>query len=199
MVKLNLCWLLFSLPIVTMGASTVAVYRVTLQMIDEKEGYIFREFWKGFKSNLKQGIPLGLILMALGYVIWFCFSNFKPLDNNFLLIAGIVVTFVTILAFIYAFPLSARYSNTLIGTLKNSIFIAVRYFGRTLVLAVVLFFEFYLFLYISEAFFNFFVILFGPGCFMLTISGFAMKFFREIEKEEGAVTNPEVLEQERHE
>ena len=33
----------------------------------------------------------------------------------------------------------------------------------------------------------FFGILIGPACFMLTISGFAMFFFREIEKEPGAV------------
>ena len=40
MIKLNLMWLLFSLPVVTVGAATVAAYSVTLKMVDEQEGYV---------------------------------------------------------------------------------------------------------------------------------------------------------------
>ncbi|MBQ9122141.1 MAG: DUF624 domain-containing protein, partial [Lachnospiraceae bacterium] len=34
---------------VTMGAATVAAYTVTLKMVDETEGYVGRQFIKGFK------------------------------------------------------------------------------------------------------------------------------------------------------
>ena len=61
MIKLNFLWLVFSLPVVTMGAATVAAYSVTLKMVDEREGYVGRQFIKAFKENWKQGIPLGLI------------------------------------------------------------------------------------------------------------------------------------------
>lgn len=187
MIKLNFCWLVFSLPIVTIGASTVAAYSVTLKMIDDSEGYICRSFWKAFKQNLKQGIPLGLIFMFLCYVIWFSFYNFITLDSVVLLIGGIIVTFVTFLSFLYAFALSARYENTLLRTIKNSFDISVRYFGHTLFLLVILAVEVFLFLWISEKFVRLFIILFGPGCFMLTISGFAMKHFREIERTGGVM------------
>ena len=60
MIKLNFLWLVFSLPVVTMGAATVAAYSVTLKMVDEREGYVGRQFIKAFKENWKQGIPLGL-------------------------------------------------------------------------------------------------------------------------------------------
>ena len=59
-VKLNFFWLLFSLPIVTIGASTTAAFAVGLKMADGSEGYIFQAFWAAFKENWKKGIPLGL-------------------------------------------------------------------------------------------------------------------------------------------
>ena len=101
------------------------------------------------------------------------------------LIFGIIAAFVFGMSFIYAFPLSARYENTLIGTLKNSVNIATRYFLRTLLLVAVLAVEVIIFI------FNYTTlligVLIGPACIMLTISGFALHFFKEIEKEPGAV------------
>ena len=56
--QLNFCWVLCSLPIVTMGASTVAACSVALKMAEDTEGYIVRSFFREFKKNLKSGIPL---------------------------------------------------------------------------------------------------------------------------------------------
>ncbi len=190
-IKLNFLWLLFSLPIVTMGAATVAAYSVTLKMVDDAEGYVARQFVKAFKENLKQGIPLGLIFLFCSYVVYLDFELFQKVEGNpiYLLAFGIVAAFIFIMAFIYAFPLSARYENTLIGTIKNSVNIATRYFLRTLALVAVLAVEVVVFLFNSTT--MFFGILIGPVCIMFTISGFAMHFFREIEKEPGAVTQTE--------
>lgn len=190
-IKLNFLWLLFSLPIVTMGAATVAAYSVTLKMVDDAEGYVARQFVKAFKENLKQGIPLGLIFLFCSYVVYLDFELFQKVEGNpiYLLTFGIVAAFIFTMAFIYAFPLSARYENTLIGTIKNSVNIATRYFLRTLALVAVLAVEVVVFLFNSTT--MFFGILIGPVCIMFTISGFAMHFFREIEKEPGAVTQTE--------
>lgn len=184
MIKLNFLWMLFSLPIVTMGAATVAVYSVTLKMVDESEGYVARQFIKAFKENWKQGIPLGLIALFCSYVVYLDFEMFNKIEGNptILLVFGIIAAFVFGMALIYAFPLSARYENTLIGTLKNSVNIATRYLVRTLVLVFVLAVEVVLFLFNQTT--MIFGILIGPACIMLTISGFALYFFREIEKEE---------------
>ena len=38
--KVNMLWLLFSIPVVTMGAATIAAYDVTLRMVDNEEGYV---------------------------------------------------------------------------------------------------------------------------------------------------------------
>ena len=187
MIKLNLMWLLFSLPVVTVGAATVAAYSVTLKMVDEQEGYVARQFVKAFKENWRQGIPMGLLALFCSYVVYLDFELQRVMegDSTMFLIFGIIAAFVFGMSFIYAFPLSARYENTLIGTLKNSVNIATRYFLRTLLLVAVLAVEVIIFI------FNYTTLLIGvfigPACIMLTISGFALHFFKEIEKEPGAV------------
>lgn len=191
MIKLNFMWLLFSLPIVTVGAATVAAYTVTLKMVDEQEGYVARQFVRAFKENWRQGIPMGLLALFCSYAVYLDFELQRVMegDSTMFLIFGIIAAFVFGMSFIYAFPLSARYENTLIGTLKNSVNIATRYFLRTLLLVAVLAVEVIIFI------FNYTTLLIGaligPACIMLTISGFALHFFKEIEKEPGAVQEKE--------
>lgn len=199
MIKLNFLWLLFSLPIFTIGAATVAAYSVTLKMVDESEGYVGRQFLKAFKENWKQGIPLGMLGLLGTYVIYLDFELFNKLEGNpmMFLIAGIVAIFVFGMAFIYAFPLSARYENTLSETLKNSARIATRYFVRTLSLVAILALEIVIGIFNTTTLF--FAILIGPACLMLTVSGFAIYFFREIEREPGSVRENEKEEEKEEE
>lgn len=187
MLKLNILWILFSLPIVTCGAATVAAFKVTLRMVDDTEGYVGRQFIQAFKENWKQGIPLGLLAMLGSYVVYLDFEIARVTDGDsaWFFAFGILAIFLLVMGFIYAFPLSARYENTLIGTIKNSVAIASRYFVRTIFLVIILVIEYIVFMFNETM--MFFGILIGPACIMLTISGFAIFFFREIEKEPGAV------------
>lgn len=110
-----------------------------------------------------------------------------------LLVMGILAVAVFILSFLFAFPLQARYENTLIRTLKNSADISMKFFLRTLTLLLVLAVQIFLF------FWNSFTLtigsLIGPACMMYTISGYARSFFAELEKQPGAVTYPDENEE----
>ena len=44
LVVVNLLFVLCSLPIITIGASTTALYGVTKKMAENREGYIFRNY-----------------------------------------------------------------------------------------------------------------------------------------------------------
>lgn len=183
-ILLNFCWLLCSLPIVTMGAATVAAYSVTLKMVDEREGYVAREFFHAFKENLLQGSILGVLALVATYGLWFNFANFQVMAENasvVLLIVGIIGTFVVTFCLLFAFPLAARYENTIPNILRNSFNISLRFFIRTLALLVVLVFELLIIFYnVTTIFLG---ILIGPICIMYTISGFALYMFRVIEKD----------------
>ena len=182
MIKLNFLWLLFSLPVVTIGASTAAAFAVTLKMVDEREGYIAKQFWSAFKSNLKQGIPAGLLNLFFMYALYLDFQLFHAVEGNpiYFLILGIVGSVMCFGYFIYAYALMARYDNTLLKTLKNSMDISVKYFGRTMMIAVVVAVEVIIFIFNTTTIFL--GLLIGPAVIFLTISGPAMYIFRDIER-----------------
>ncbi len=64
---LTLLWVFLSLPVVTIGASSSALYYVSLKMARNEESYIFQSFWKAFKENIRQSTVLWLIMLALGF------------------------------------------------------------------------------------------------------------------------------------
>lgn len=182
MIKLNMLWFLFSLPVVTIGASTAAAFSITLRMVDEREGYIAKQFWTAFKANLKQGIPAGLLNLFFVYALYLDFQLFHAVEGNpiYFLILGIVGSVMCFGYFIYAYALMARYDNTLLKTLKNSMDISVKYFGRTVMIAVVVAVEIIVFIFNTTT--MFLGLLIGPAVIFLTISGPAMYIFRDIER-----------------
>lgn len=186
MFKLNMMWLLCSIPIVTMGAATTAAYTITLKMIDDEEGYIAEPFWREFKANLKKGSIIGIILEVALYAVYLDFQLFQAASkyNTMFLIVGVVAAFLLFMHMIYAFPLLARYENTIINTLRNSYSIAAKFLGRTAFLAVLLLLELGIILWNTTT--QFVGLLFGPACMILTISGFAKQFFILIEQENEA-------------
>ena len=61
-VGLSLLWLITSLPLITMGAATTALYYTTHKVIHYDRGRVWPEYWKCFLSGFKQATPLGLFL-----------------------------------------------------------------------------------------------------------------------------------------
>lgn len=193
--ELNILWMIFSLPLFTIGASTCAAYYVTLKMVDEEEGYIGKMFVKAFKDNFKQGTLMWLITAVCGYLcylIWQAIS--KGDDVNFLIIVGaIIFTAIVIAINFYTYPIIARYENTLKKSIMNSIVICTLYFGRTLITLAITALEFVI------IFWNKWTvlagILIGPEFVIYTISGFAKKIFLDSEKNGGAIIPPVVAAQ----
>lgn len=59
---LNILWLITSIPLLTIGASTTALYYVTLKCVRNEENYIVRSFFRSFRQNFRQAtIILSLI------------------------------------------------------------------------------------------------------------------------------------------
>lgn len=63
---LNILWLICSLPIFTIGASTTALFYCTLKMAEDRDEGLTRMFFRAFRSNFKPATKLWLILLALG-------------------------------------------------------------------------------------------------------------------------------------
>ncbi len=181
--KLNFMWIIFCIPIVTIGGSTIAAFSVLLRMSEDQEGNVIKDFWKAFKENWKQGIFIGLLPPICFEAVFLDFQLYNAVENGGLgiLIVGCFSAYIFIFCLIYVFPLLARYDNTVINSIKNSFRIGMKFFGRTFLLLVIIAVEVLIIFWNPTT--KFVGALIGPACIMYTISGVAMHIFRKIEED----------------
>lgn len=74
---LGLLWIVASIPLVTFGAATTAMFYTREKAIRKDEGKIWSTFWKCFKKEFKQatllwviGLVLSVLLTVNGIVLW---------------------------------------------------------------------------------------------------------------------------------
>lgn len=131
MIILSFMWLFFSIIGLglTIGASTSALFFVTTRRIANREGYVTRDFWEAFKSNLKRATILWVIILALGWLIWFNLSNMEAVGGMSVIIlpAQIVLLIEIAIMSVYAFPMAARFDMSVKQIIKTSFFMANRH------------------------------------------------------------------------
>lgn len=139
---LNFLFLLLCLPIVTVGTSCTALYTVTLKMSRNQEGYIVRSFFKAFKENFRQStilwIPSVLILFTMLADIRI-FSASENAAYRPLLVGAYIFLILVLFILSYAFPLLAKFQNTIAGTIKNAFLMGLASFPWTVCILLILF------------------------------------------------------------
>lgn len=140
MICLNVMWLICCIPIITIGASTTALYTVMLKLVKNEEGYVFRGFLKAFKSNFKQSTIIWLIILILG-IVWtvdFRVAGLMPGTAGLVLSAiFLALGFILLSVMLYIFPLTARYENSIKATFKNALILTVAKLPYTLAMVVI--------------------------------------------------------------
>lgn len=125
MIVLSLVWLLFCIPIFTIGASTTAMYYCMQKVIRNDRDYVWSCFWDGFKKNFRQSTLIWLIFLAVGAVMLTDLSIIQTLEDMEKLAGNMKIVFAVILVvmLIYAFwvfACQARFENTLKATMRNT-------------------------------------------------------------------------------
>lgn len=136
-VLLSILWIVFSIPIITFGASTTALYYTVNKVIKHDRSHIWREFWKSFKSNFKQATGAWLVVAIFYYLlIANCLFMYQT-GNLALLILYIVILAVLLMWTSHLFPHIARFENSFKQVLKNSLFLMVRHCVKTFSLLII--------------------------------------------------------------
>lgn len=142
-ILLSILWMVCSIPIFTIGASTTAMYYVTLKLVRDEDGYTIRSFFKSFKENFKQSTIIWLIFLFVGFLLGFDLFFFLKMFNGsenvrtVMLAIFMAMSFVYIAMFNYVFPLQSRFYNTVKRTIFNAFFMALRHIFRTIAMLVV--------------------------------------------------------------
>ena len=137
---LNLIFLIFCIPIVTIGAAFSAAYYIGFKMVKDEESYIVRGFLKAFKDNFKQATIIWLIVLV---VIGVLYADFRIMVYSGIAFAswmkvamGAVTLFVAI-GISFVFGLQARYTNTIKNTIRNSFLMALSHLPTAVLLIAV--------------------------------------------------------------
>ncbi len=138
-IYMGMLWFLCSIPSVTIGASTAAMYEVLLKMAKHLEGNITKDFFRGFKSNLKQGICVWLIVLVVFAVLlgnlWY-YTVIDGIRHAVLTIVFLIMAVLALVVFSYLFPVMARTENSVKGHFQIAFILAVRNPGWSLMLMI---------------------------------------------------------------
>lgn len=126
LITLNLLWLLGCLPVVTIGASTAALYAVARELTEGRCSGVFPAYREAFRANLKKSTATFVLLAVVGII----------LAADVLLLLGVsfplwvkVLTAIPVVVFLlaagYIFPLQAWFEHTVRGTLLNSLIMSM--------------------------------------------------------------------------
>ena len=143
-VWLNILWFKCCLPVFTVGASTTALFYVTLKFAKNEEGAVTRAFFCSFKENFRQATVIWLILLAVGILLGIDGYIFYHMRfESALWTLGTAVFMAALAAYVivlmYIFPLLARFDNTIWAMFKNSLMIGMRFLLCTVLMALVYF------------------------------------------------------------
>ncbi|MDO4634017.1 MAG: DUF624 domain-containing protein [Eubacteriales bacterium] len=143
-VYLNLLWFICCIPIVTIGASTTALFYVSLKIARNEEGGLTKAFFHSFRENFKQSTIVWLILAAVGLVLgvdaYFLYHmRFENVFWTLITAVFIAAALAYAIVVMYIFPLMARFQNTTAAMFKNSLMIGMRFLLCTALMALIYF------------------------------------------------------------
>lgn len=139
---LNLLWLLCSLPVITIGASTTALYSVTLKYVKDQEGYMTREFFRAFKENFVQATLVQFLMGGLGLLLGLDFIVYSrnvsagPLDM-LLLVGFFSCLLIYLFVNLYIYAVIAKYRNPLRHCLKNALILSLYHWPSSVLMIVI--------------------------------------------------------------
>ncbi|MCR4584843.1 MAG: DUF624 domain-containing protein [Lachnospiraceae bacterium] len=195
LVILSVIWFFTSLPIITLGASTTALYYTIVKCLRMDRGYMLKEYFKSWKQNFIKATIITVILAAILLLAWSYSSSLgltiqdvtlngiksRYADNteNFM---GLYITVSAAILFIgvifcYIFPLLSRFDLNVFRLFATSFVFAIRYIPYSLTMLVFLVLAGILVLKMPM------FIMFAPGLWCLIISFIVEKPIKKITPE----------------
>ncbi len=147
-VLVNILWFICSLPIITIGPSTTALFYCSQKLARDEGSHITSAFFRSFKLNFKQSTIVGLILTLIsaslvfdGFILRRLYrtSAFWTLVTAVFLVAVAAVIVISM----WIYPLMARFENSIMAMFKNSIMLSIRFIFCTVIMGLIFAVVFY--------------------------------------------------------
>lgn len=141
---LSIIYVLFCLPVVTIGAATTSLYYVSAKVLRHGRSYVWTEFWRSFKQNFAASTIMWIFVLIAYALLYFniTFARTSAAEasyGGYLVGAYLALGFIIICVFSYAFCVLSRFDMKIGKILRFSLFFAFRHFLHTLIFLVILF------------------------------------------------------------
>lgn len=134
---LNALFIITSLPVFTIGASTSALYYESMRVVQGEESYITKDFFKAFKNNFKNATVVWLVsaflLVLFGYTFYILGTSDLSYAHIAMGIMGIPMVLISFML-LYVFPIMSKFENTLMNTVINALLISLAQFPKTILM-----------------------------------------------------------------
>lgn len=192
---LNLLWVICSLPIVTFGASTTAMYYCTMKIAKDRDsGGMLMMFFHSFKDNIKQSTVIWIIMAVTGGILLFdirFFGFYAPIQNSAVRMVIFTITcflmLLWIFIFLYIFPIQAKFVNSVKQTFKLALLMSVKHLVRTIIIlagSVIILVAVYFLIMKLPGVMSMLVFILGSGISLFQACQFNMIFDKYINEDE---------------
>lgn len=187
LILLNLMWIIGCLPVITVGASTTALYACITKFRQGSETSLIRAFWQVFREEWKQATLLWLIELAVvavlaadAYIVLF-----SGIGTTWLIPVLILPAAVALLVSGYIFPLQARFCNSVFQTLKNALMLTIYRLPTSMLICAVNLLPVLLLLFLPDVLFLTGIFwVFAGGSLLAYLNSFLLqRVFRKFEPE----------------
>ncbi len=135
-VVLSVLWLVCSLPIVTIGPASAALYYSCAKCLRHQESGPYRNFLSAFRQNLRTGIGATVVFLLLaalldaGYLFLVMAAGAGGPVWGAVRVMYLVLLVIPVSMAACAFPLLSRFTYTVGGLLANSLRLTFRHLPR---------------------------------------------------------------------
>ncbi|BCN32020.1 YesL family protein [Anaeromicropila herbilytica] len=143
---LSILWLITSIPIVTIGASTTALYYGVVKVIRHERGYLTKEYFRSFKANFITGTILWLIILLFGSLLYLNMRLAVKMGGTqgyILICIYRAMFFILLCVSVYIFPNLSRFTMRKRQLIHTSFFMAMKHLPTTIVLVVIVVVSYY--------------------------------------------------------
>ncbi|MFC0472078.1 YesL family protein [Halalkalibacter kiskunsagensis] len=186
---INILWIFFSIiGLVIFGVmpATVAMFTVIRKwLMGEEDVHITKLFFKTYKKEFIKVNLLGLIIFAIGYILYIDLQFLSQVSGmlQYILTAGlIIIGFFFLIMVIYIIPVYVHYDLKVLQYLRHSILIGFLSPLMTIMMIATLSVIYYLFMFIPGL-----IPVFGASAFGFITMGSAYFAFKRLETKQQKV------------
>ena len=137
---ISILWLIFSIPVITIGASTTALFQFTLKQSANEEGYVWHTFFTAFKQNFKQATLIWIPALLLGALFiveaYICIVKGTAFSNA-LFFVFLLFGIIYILILMWIFPIIALFHISTKKAITNAFVMSVGNLHVSITIAVI--------------------------------------------------------------